>query len=149
MRKSATIFTTVLVLAIMSPIARAAQTPIPTTVATEPVRGPHGGQVVENKASKFEVKLDPNSSHIEIFNLKPAEKASRPRSVTLYRDTDTSQTIELKAADPRDEFPRFEGELAPNAGSFVGFELKFGIDLKALTVLPYIPYIAPRQGDSL
>ena len=139
MSNTGSIFTIALALAVFPSLA----------FSGDEARGPHGGQVVENNTSKFEVKLDPNSTHIEVFTLKPAEKSARPQSVTLYHDTDTSQSIELKAADPRDEFPRFEGQLAPNAGSFVGFELKFGVSLKAVTVLPYIPYIPSKQEKAL
>ncbi|MBI3542489.1 MAG: hypothetical protein HY075_04350 [Deltaproteobacteria bacterium] len=110
--------------------------------------GPHGGQVVHDPdtTNKFEVKIDPDNGKIQVYSLRPEIKQPKSMAITLFKDPDNAQTIELKAANPVvNAPPRFEGELGPNAGSYAGFELKFGLNMKSLRILPYIPYIPTRQ----
>lgn len=104
------------------------------------------GQIVGDEKNKFEVKIDPGTQHVAVQTLE-ASGSQKPRkmSITLFHDREHKQTIELKAVNLNQKFPRFEGELGPNAGSYAGFELSFGVSAKALRALPFVPYIPPQK----
>ncbi|MBI3556287.1 MAG: hypothetical protein HY074_08490 [Deltaproteobacteria bacterium] len=110
--------------------------------------GPHGGKVVQNNTHQFEVKIDPAANHVEVYTLNTKKLAPRSMAITLFRDSGTGQTIELQAVNLQDPLPKFQGELSPHAGSYVGAELRFEISVKNFEILRFVPYI-PSQASRL
>jgi hypothetical protein len=103
---------------------------IPGAHANNGDTGPHGGRVVENKTSKLEVKIDRSGNVVDVYDLSPRKEAPKEKmNVTLYRGTGTGETVQLRAVNLKEgapnDTPKYEGELKPNAGSYVGFELHF------------------------
>ena len=116
-----------------------------TAIAASQDTGPHGGAVVQDSSHKFEINLDPSGKSVSVFTLRSKDGPPKKMAITLFRESGTDQTIDLKAIDTaQTSLPKFQGELSPNAGSFVGVELRFQTSFKStMKVLKLMPYIPP------
>lgn len=87
--------------------------------------------VLEDKMGKFEVRVAPKSGRVDVYTLRSGagnEENQIPRSatITLFRDLDTTQVVELQAISPPSESAvHYQGKLSQAASSFMGVELKF------------------------
>lgn len=116
------------------------------TIHAAEATGPHGGQVVQSEAHRFEVKIDPDGGNIEVYTLNRRKQPPKNMSITLFRESGTGQTVTLNAVNMRDPLPRYQGELSLASGSYVGAELRFEVSLKSFAVLKFMPRIPRREG---
>jgi hypothetical protein len=110
-------------------------------------QGPHGGSIVEDQSNKFEVKIDPKAKQVEVFTLNAKKGPPKKMAITLFRESGTGQTIELQAVNLADPLPKYEGELKPFGGSYVGAELRFEVSLKSFQILKFIPQLPQPSGS--
>lgn len=107
--------------------------------------GPHGGAILRDDSHEFELTVNPSGNSISVYTLRAENGPPKKMAVTLFRESGSGRKIELAAVKPAEPgLPKFQGELSPNAGSFVGVELRFETSLKSLKVLKLVPYIPPR-----
>ena len=91
--------------------------------------GPHGGKILESGQDRFEVALNPDAGQVTVYALKSSQV---PRSITIYYDPRTSETADLQAVNPPfDPEPMYMGKLSLGSGSFMGMELKLGVEPNA------------------
>ncbi len=86
--------------------------------------GPHGGTVVKDAQSTYEVQVDEESRVVKVYTLRSLKPRPKQMAVTLFENPETGQTVELQAVNPRASLPEYRGVVGPGAGNFIGFELK-------------------------
>ena len=101
--------------------------------------GPHGGKIVQGEFHQFEVKVTPQKKHVDVYTLKATKPAPRSMSMTLVPAMGIGEVVELKSADLGEPLPKYQGELSPSMGSYVGIELRFQLGPKSKQVLRLEP----------
>ncbi len=91
-------------------------------------RGPHGGEILEDKTTSFEVSISPGTGQVSVYALR-GNQFPRSMSLTVFRDPFSSETIEVAAISPPEvPVPLYAGKLSFDAGNYTGLELRIGSD---------------------
>ncbi|HLD98756.1 MAG TPA: hypothetical protein VJB59_00770 [Bdellovibrionota bacterium] len=91
-------------------------------------RGPHGGEILEDKTTSFEVSISPGTGQVSVYALR-GNQFPRSMSLTVFRDPFSAETIEVAAISPPEiPVPLYAGKLSFDAGSYTGLELRIGSD---------------------
>lgn len=87
--------------------------------------------VVQEGEYKFRVKLDPTTREVDVFSM--GKKTPSEMSISLFHDSTTGDTVDLKALSLEPESPKFpkspkfQGKVDCQHESHVAVELRFPI----------------------
>jgi len=96
------------------------------------VEGPHGGQLLIDGRSQYELMRSKDTGQVIFYALNSAEPLPDRISLTLYSGPGKVQQINLRSVNPSYEpYARYEsydpGKVSPMSESFTGVELSFGV----------------------
>lgn len=107
--------------------------------------GPHGGDIIGEGPNQFEIKVDKKGHAVDVYTLGKKKTFPKVLDLTLFRDSDTGETIKLTPINLHGTATHYRGSLAPNQGSYIGLELKIETSFKSFKILRKMPQLPVRN----